>query len=78
MLTAKGIAALTEQPRQVARSAPGDPALGWLDALSGTWKTADRGWNMIALPFAASMGAPSVPAGGAVPAGVPFHSGLTG
>lgn len=56
MLTAKLIAALTEQPRQVTRSAPGDPALGWLAALPGTWKTADRGWNMIALPFAAPDG----------------------
>lgn len=78
MLTAKGIAALTEQPRQVTRSTSGDPKLGWLHALPGTWKSVGLGWNMIALPFAASMGAPSVPGGGAVPAGVPFHSGLTG
>jgi hypothetical protein len=56
MLTAKAFMALTAQPREVARSKAGDPALGFLDQLPGTWKSQGRGWNMIALPFVAPGG----------------------
>lgn len=43
--------------RRVYRASPNDPELGPLQALPGVWSSKGRGWNMIALPFAAQ-GAP--------------------
>jgi hypothetical protein len=51
MPTAMRLSALTKQPRQVARATAGDPALGPLNQLPGTWLGVGHGWNMIALPF---------------------------
>lgn len=56
MLTAMRLSALTKQPRQVARSAPGDEALERLNQLPGRWRSVGQGWNMIALPFVAPGG----------------------
>jgi hypothetical protein len=43
--------ALTKQPRQVTAAPFGDPLLGPLKQLPGTWLGVGHGWNMIALPF---------------------------
>lgn len=43
--------ALTKQPRQVTAAPSGDPLLGPLKQLPGTWLGVGHGWNMIALPF---------------------------
>jgi hypothetical protein len=44
---------LKDQPRKFTKRIDKDTqeALGPLQHLPGTWKSADRGWNMIALPF---------------------------
>lgn len=39
--------------RVIERATTGDPDLGPLQDLPGEWKSEGRGWNMIALPFAA-------------------------
>jgi len=40
------------ETRRVEVASPGDPRLGPLAQLPGTWKGEGTGWNMIALPFA--------------------------
>lgn len=45
------LSALIKQPRQVTGATSGDPALGRLNQLPGTWRSVGHGWNMIALPF---------------------------
>lgn len=42
---------LQREHRYVKPAEPGDDDLGPLMLLPGKWKTQDRGWNMIALPF---------------------------
>jgi hypothetical protein len=44
---------LIEQPRIVEQATAGDPALGPLRLLPGTWTSEGNGFNMIALPFEA-------------------------
>lgn len=44
---------LIEQPRIIEEATAGDPALGPLRLLPGTWKSEGNGFNMIALPFEA-------------------------
>lgn len=50
-------------PRRVGLAVPGDPQLGPLKHLPGTWRNqpnlGGRGWNMIALPFATGPGNPT-------------------
>ncbi|MCB2018597.1 MAG: hypothetical protein KDF54_13975 [Hydrogenophaga sp.] len=48
---------LQEAGRRLYQAVPDDPELGPLSALPGKWVSQGRGWNMIALPFAAP-GAP--------------------
>jgi len=62
MLSLERITALQAQGRRVELARPGDSDLGPLQLLPGTWKNhpnlPGRGWNMIALPFAAAPGSP--------------------
>jgi hypothetical protein len=55
MLDANFLIAAISRGRVVQRATPGDPALGPLAQLPGTWQNAEdlagRGWNMIALPY---------------------------
>jgi hypothetical protein len=51
MVTKPQLKKLIAQPRTVAVATPGDPALGPLKLLPGTWTSCGGGWNMIALPF---------------------------
>lgn len=55
MLTADQLHTEVTQGRVITQAAPGDPALGDLAQLPGTWQNADNlvghGWNMIALPY---------------------------
>ena len=55
MLAANFLAAAIAQGRIVERAVPGDPALGPLTQLPGTWTNLPdfpgHGWNMIALPY---------------------------
>ena len=54
--TASRISELRQRGRRVELAQTGDPDLGPLQLLPGTWKNVpgrpERGWNMIALPFA--------------------------
>lgn len=49
---------LARRGRTLEVAAQGDPDLGPLRNLPGTWVSTGRGWNMIALPFAVSADAP--------------------
>lgn len=40
--------------RRFEKPIKNDPELGPLKLLPGVWKSAGRGWNMIALPFASA------------------------
>lgn len=55
MLAANFLAAAIAQGRIIEKAVPGDPALGPLTQLPGTWQNVDNlvghGWNMIALPY---------------------------
>jgi hypothetical protein len=55
MLPPNQLVAEVAQGRVITMAAPGDPALGDLTLLPGTWQNADNlvghGWNMIALPY---------------------------
>jgi hypothetical protein len=51
MPTETQLSALIKQPRQVTGARAGDPILGQLSQLPGTWRGVGHGWNMIALPF---------------------------
>ena len=56
MLNSTQIASMVATGRVIHTAVSGDPALGLLAQLPGTWKNLPdlpgRGWNMIALPFA--------------------------
>jgi hypothetical protein len=55
MLNDRQLQASTAQGRQIVTAQPGDPALGDLTLLPGSWANLpafpSHGWNMIALPF---------------------------
>jgi hypothetical protein len=55
MLNANELQAAIASGRVITQAIPGDPALGDLTLLPGTWANADNlvghGWNMIALPY---------------------------
>jgi hypothetical protein len=55
MLNANELQAVVSTGRTITQATPGDPALGDLTQLPGTWANADNlvghGWNMIALPY---------------------------
>lgn len=51
MVTTPQLRRLITQPRSVQVATSGDPALGPLRLLPGTWTSEGMGWNMIALPF---------------------------
>lgn len=55
MLNAKELQAAVARGRVITKATPGDPALGDLMQLPGTWENVDNlvghGWNMIALPY---------------------------
>ena len=53
----KTASAMESSGRRLYQAVPHDPELGPLTALPGKWVSQGRGWNMIALPFAAT-GAP--------------------
>jgi hypothetical protein len=59
MITAERVEQLKYQSRYIEISSPGDPDLGVLQLLPGTWSNAPDmigcGWNAIALPFASDM-----------------------
>lgn len=57
MMDTKSLDSLKAGGRQVYTARPDDPDLGPLGLLPGKWTSSGRGWNMIALPFAAP-GAP--------------------
>ena len=59
MLNKNQLDKLRVQGRSFEAAKAGDPDLGQLELLPGTWKNLPnlpgRGWNMIALPFASSL-----------------------
>jgi hypothetical protein len=50
MIDLEAMLALPDHGRRLVQAVQGDPALGKLANLPGSWKGAARGWNMIALP----------------------------
>ena len=61
MVSTEKVKELKSQSRHIAVSSSGDPDLGVLQLLPGTWSNAPdligHGWNAIALPFASDMSA---------------------